>query len=36
MVLSFWMHCLCEFECEIEKNDELKKFKEQLEILYIS
>lgn len=36
MVLSFWMHCLCEFEREIEKNSELLKFKEQLEILYIS
>jgi|GEM_PF-2290348 len=35
MVLSFWIHCLCEFEREIENNKILLEFKEQLENLYI-
>jgi len=36
MVLSFWIHCLCALERDIEANSELLQFKEQLEILYIS
>jgi len=36
MILSFWMHCLCEFEREIERSPILLSFKEELENLYIS
>ncbi len=36
MILSFWIHCLCEFEREIEKNAQLEKFRDQLELLYLS
>ncbi len=35
MVLSFWVHCLCEFEREIAKSEILKLYQEQIEILYI-
>jgi len=36
MVLSFWIHCLCELEREIENSDILKLYQDQIEILYIS
>jgi len=35
MVLSFWIHCLCALERDIDKNDDLIKFREMIEILYI-